>query len=114
MRHDIPPETVETWRNMLKMGYSLRAIGREYKLDSAVIRYHMNPEYKARNLEHQRNKYDPDKRKLRTLVEKARKSKPDEIITMPEVNVPEYFSNMPAWPKPAWLASYEARHELVR
>ncbi len=111
MRHDIPQETVETWRNMLKMGYSLRAIGREYKLDSAIIRYHTNPDYKAQHLEHLRKTYDPDKRKLRTLVEKARKAKPDEIITMPEVHVPEYFGNTPEWPKPLWLASFEARRK---
>lgn len=106
----------DTWMRMLKMGYTPAGIAKEYRVDQRVVRYVTDPAFReaaqinARKW-HQQAREDSKA----TLAErKVWKAAPLSFTALPSVEaepvIVEYFSGMPAWPKPRWLAEFEARH----
>ena len=118
-RHD---HHKEVWLKMLKMGYTPADIARQYRVDQRVVRYVTDPAFREAAKDTARKWHHQAREDLKaTLRERKTWTAAPEAFTVmpsaePEPVVVEFFSNMPPWPKPAYLVSFEERQHarLVR
>lgn len=104
----IPAATIARWRELRRMGYSLRQIAHDFRVGANTVRYHTDYAYQERTKEQLRIKYIPAEIRKKYTRQPATFSRAEDA--MPELVLPELFEAMPPWPKPLWLANFEARH----
>ena len=112
-RHD---HHAAVWKKMLEAGVLPREIAAVYRVDQRVVRYVTDPAFREAAKDTARKWHQQAREDLKaTLAErKVWKVAPLSFTALPtaepEPVVVEFFSNMPPWPKPRWLASFEERH----
>jgi hypothetical protein len=97
------PAQVAEWHELKRQGLTVNDIARQCGVSPSTVRYHINPVYRAQ-LKACNDEAARVKRSVMATghLELRKAEKPAPVIV-------ETFGNMPVWPKPKWLASFEDR-----